>query len=130
VRAVRTGRRFHDDGVTIQRARLFRAGRVALFVEERANMLGQLGGEKFDGNRVRVRTVHFVGGRDFRRSGVHDALLFVDNDYLLAIPRRKPCFMAFAAPHPALRIHYCVLCECVIGTPAVRLERFIQYERF
>lgn len=51
--------------------RLFAFALAALFVEERPDMLGQFRGQEFDPDRFRIRTRNRVGGRNFRRLGVH-----------------------------------------------------------
>ena len=51
--------------------RLLRIAQVALFVEERANVLRQFGSQEFDPYRFRIRTRNLVGGRNFCRFGVH-----------------------------------------------------------
>ncbi|VXB68317.1 hypothetical protein BURKHO8Y_150023 [Burkholderia sp. 8Y] len=84
-RAARTGRRVHDGGVMAQCGRLLDRSQLALLVEERAHVLRQFGREKLDRYRLRVRTMHLVGRRDFRRFGVHDSLLGVIYIRLLAI---------------------------------------------
>jgi hypothetical protein len=62
----------HDAQGGCNASRLLRLARFALFVEERPNVLGQLGTQKFNAYRFGIRAHHFVGGRHLVRLGIHD----------------------------------------------------------